>query len=55
MSKEDPIIQVKYISKRYQIGMDRTYKTFGETAVDTIKSPLKRLKSFSRQKKLSGH
>jgi lipopolysaccharide transport system ATP-binding protein len=29
--------------------MDRTYKTFCETAVDTLKSPLKRLKSFSRQ------
>jgi len=44
-----PIIQVKHLSKRYQIGMDRTYKTFCETAIDTLKSPLKRLKSFSRQ------
>ena len=43
------IIQVKHLSKRYQIGMDRTYKTFCESAVDSIKSPLKRLKSFSRQ------
>jgi lipopolysaccharide transport system ATP-binding protein len=50
MSKENPIIQVKHLSKRYQIGfVDRTYKTFCETAVDTLKSPLKRLKSFSRQ------
>jgi lipopolysaccharide transport system ATP-binding protein len=32
--------------------MDRTYKTFCETAVDTIKSPLKRLKSFSRQEEV---
>jgi lipopolysaccharide transport system ATP-binding protein len=49
-TKEDPIIQVKHLSKRYQIGfVDRTYKTFCETAVDTLKSPLKRLKSFSRQ------
>jgi lipopolysaccharide transport system ATP-binding protein len=48
-SKEDKIIQVKHLSKRYQIGfVDRTYKTFCESAVDTIKSPLKRLKSFSR-------
>ena len=47
-----PIIQVKHLSKRYQIGMDRTYKTFCETAVDTIKSPLKRLKSFSRQEEI---
>jgi lipopolysaccharide transport system ATP-binding protein len=44
-----PIIQVKHLSKRYQIGMDRTYKTFCESFTDTIKSPLKRLKSFSRQ------
>ena len=44
-----PIIQVKHLSKRYQIGMDRTYKTFCESITDTIKSPLKRLKSFSRQ------
>jgi lipopolysaccharide transport system ATP-binding protein len=29
--------------------MDRTYKTFCESFTDTIKSPLKRLKSFSRQ------
>jgi lipopolysaccharide transport system ATP-binding protein len=46
---ENPIIQVKHLSKRYQIGMDRTYKTFCESVTDTIKSPLKRLKSFSRQ------
>jgi lipopolysaccharide transport system ATP-binding protein len=32
--------------------MDRTYKTFCETAVDTLKSPLKRLKSFSRQEEV---
>ena len=44
-----PIIQVKHLSKRYQIGMDRTYKTFCENFTDTIKSPLKRLKSFNRQ------
>ena len=49
MHKEDPIIQVKHLSKRYQIGMDRTYKTLCESITDTIKSPLKRLKSFSRQ------
>ena len=32
--------------------MDRTYKTFCETVVDTLKSPLKRLKSFSRQEEV---
>jgi ABC-type glutathione transport system ATPase component len=48
-----PIIQVKHLSKRYQIGfVDRTYKTFCESAVNTIKSPLKRLKSFSRQEEV---
>jgi lipopolysaccharide transport system ATP-binding protein len=46
------IIQVKHLSKRYQIGMDRTYKTFCESAVNTVKSPLKRLKSFSRQEEV---
>ena len=45
----NPIIQVKHLSKRYQIGMDRTYKTLCESVTDTIKSPLKRLKSFRRQ------
>jgi ABC-type glutathione transport system ATPase component len=50
LPNKTPIIQVKHLSKRYQIGfVDRTYKTFCETAVDTLKSPLKRLKSFSRQ------
>jgi lipopolysaccharide transport system ATP-binding protein len=49
---ENPIIQVKHLSKRYQIGMDRTYKTFCESVTDTIKSPLKRLKSFSRQEEV---
>ena len=48
-TKEDPVIQVKHLTKEYRIGVDRTYKTFCETAVDTIKSPLKRLKTFSRQ------
>ena len=52
LPNKTPIIQVKHLSKRYQIGMDRTYKTFCETAVDTIKSPLKRLKSFSRQEEV---
>ena len=47
-----PIIQVKHLSKRYQIGMDRTYKTLCESITDTIKSPLKRLKSFSRQEEI---
>jgi lipopolysaccharide transport system ATP-binding protein len=32
--------------------MDRTYKTFCESITDTIKSPLKRLKSFSRQEEV---
>jgi lipopolysaccharide transport system ATP-binding protein len=32
--------------------MDRTYKTFCESLTDTIKSPLKRLKSFSRQEEV---
>ena len=49
MHKEDPVILVKHLSKRYRIGMLRTYTTFCESAVNSLKSPLKRLKSFNRQ------
>jgi lipopolysaccharide transport system ATP-binding protein len=52
LPNKTPIIQVNHLSKRYQIGMDRTYKTFCESFTDTLKSPLKRLKSFSRQEEV---
>lgn len=34
-----PIIKVEHLSKQYKIGMDRRYKTFQETIINTIKSP----------------
>lgn len=49
MHKEDPIIQVKHLSKRYRIGMDRTYKRFSECAVNTLKSPVKTIRNLRKQ------
>lgn len=46
--KENPIIQVKHLSKKYRIGMDRTYKTFSESAVNLLKSPLKTIKNIRK-------
>ncbi len=46
---EEPIIQVKNISKQYNIGMDRTYKTFSESFTNAIRSPIKSLNSIRSQ------
>ena len=46
---EDPIIQVRNISKQYNIGMDRTYKTFSESFTNVLKSPIKSLRSIGYQ------
>jgi len=48
-TKEDPIIQVKHLSKEYRIGIDRTYKTFSESAVNALKSPVKAIRNFKKQ------
>ena len=45
----EPIIEVKHLSKQYRIGMDRTYKTFSESAVNVMKSPVKALKSLRQR------
>lgn len=47
--KQEPIIQVKNISKQYHIGMDRTYKTFAESFTNAVKSPIKSLKHIGHQ------
>jgi len=47
--KEEPIIQVKHISKHYNIGMDRTYKTLSGSITDTIRSPVQTLKGIGKQ------
>ena len=46
---EEPIIQVRNISKQYNIGMDRTYKTFSESFTNAVRSPVKTLKSIGSQ------
>lgn len=48
-SNIEPIIQVRNISKEYTIGIDSTYKTFGETFTNALRSPLKTLKSIRSQ------
>lgn len=42
--KEKPIIEVKNLSKQYNIGVDRTYKTFCDSFTSAVRHPLKMLK-----------
>lgn len=46
--KEEPIIKVKHLSKQYNIGVDRTYKTFCDSFTSAVRHPLKTLKDCSR-------
>ena len=39
--KNEPIIEVKHLSKQYNIGVDKTYKTLSESLTSAIRSPLK--------------
>ena len=48
-NNEEPIIQVKHLSKEYKIGIDTTYKTLSESITDTLRSPLSVLKNFNKQ------
>lgn len=41
--KEKPIIEVKHLSKQYNIGVDKTYKTFCESFTSAVRHPLKML------------
>ena len=45
----EPLIEVKHLAKRYRIGLDRTYKTFSETAVTTLKSPVQALRNLTKR------
>lgn len=47
--KEEPIIEVKYLSKQYNIGVDTTYKTLSESFTSAVKHPIRTLKDFRRQ------
>ncbi|HWR25740.1 MAG TPA: ATP-binding cassette domain-containing protein, partial [Methanosarcina sp.] len=49
LKKEETIIEVKHLSKQYNIGMDTTYKTLSESFTSTVKHPIKALKDFRRQ------
>jgi ABC-type polysaccharide/polyol phosphate transport system ATPase subunit len=46
--KKEPIIQVKNISKQYNIGMDRTYKTLSGSITDAVQSPIQTLKRIAK-------
>lgn len=48
---QEPIIQVRNISKQYNIGIDRTYKTFAESFTNAVSSPIQTLKSIGHQDK----
>jgi lipopolysaccharide transport system ATP-binding protein len=46
---EEPIIEVKHLSKQYNIGMDTTYKTLSESFTSAVRQPIKTLKDFRRR------
>jgi ABC-type polysaccharide/polyol phosphate transport system ATPase subunit len=46
--KEETIIEVKHLSKQYNIGVDATYKTLSESFTSTIRHPLKTIKNFRK-------
>ncbi|MGB9927473.1 MAG: ABC transporter ATP-binding protein [Methanosarcina sp.] len=47
--KEEPIIEVRHLSKQYNIGMDTSYKTLSESFTSAVKHPIRTLKDFRRQ------
>lgn len=47
--KEEPIIEVKHLSKQYNIGVDTTYKTLSESVTSAVRHPIKTLKDFRSQ------
>jgi len=44
--KDKPIIEVKHLSKQYQIGTDRTYKTLSESLTTGLRHPLRSLQNI---------
>jgi lipopolysaccharide transport system ATP-binding protein len=44
LKKNEPIIEVKHLSKKYSIGVDKTYKTLCNSFAYAAKNPLKMLK-----------
>jgi lipopolysaccharide transport system ATP-binding protein len=48
--KNKPIIEVKHLSKQYQIGMDKTYKRFTESITNATLHPFKTIRENRQQK-----
>ncbi len=46
--KEEPIIEVKHLSKQYNLGLDTTYKTLSESVTSAVRHPIKALKDCRR-------
>ncbi|MGB9940433.1 polysaccharide ABC transporter ATP-binding protein [Methanosarcina sp.] len=46
--KNEPIIEVKHLSKKYDIGVDKAYKTLSGSLTSFVKNPLKTLKDSYR-------
>jgi lipopolysaccharide transport system ATP-binding protein len=46
---EEPIIEVKHLSKQYNIGMDTAYKTLSESFTSAVRHPMKALMDFRRR------
>jgi lipopolysaccharide transport system ATP-binding protein len=44
--KDRPIIEVKNLSKQYQIGVDRTYKTLSESVMTGFRHPIRTLRAL---------
>jgi len=47
---EKPIIEVKHLSKEYEIGIDRTYKTFSESVMNGLRHPIRTLRGLRAPK-----
>jgi lipopolysaccharide transport system ATP-binding protein len=45
IKKNEPIIEVKHLSKQYNIGVDKTYKTLSDSLTSAIRNPLNTLKN----------
>ena len=47
---EKPIIEVKHLSKEYQIGVDKTYKTLSESVMNGFRHPIRTLRGLRAPK-----
>jgi len=43
---DKPIIEVKHLSKEYEIGIDRTYKTLSESVMNGLRHPIRTLRGL---------